>query len=333
MIETIPSSVCDPLSTALTRMKLRAFIHVALDAGGAWAIDFPPYAGFTLNVVQKGECWLHAEGSEEKVRLKAGDCFLLTGGKKFTLATDLRLKKRQRAENLFPDAQGGLATCNGGGDFLVAGTIFRFEGHLPAILFRRLPPVIYTDGNDDQAAVLRWSQERFAVEMRGSRAGRSLMLSHLAPMMLLQMLRIYLASSPKAENSLAAFSHPQLSPVLDAMQTGYQEDWSLDRCAGLANMSRSGFALTFKRKMGVTPMAYLLQWRMQIACELLQGRNQSLSAIAIAVGYRSDSAFSSAFYHVTKCRPGAYRLALAAGPSENAHVERSVRTSSAETHR
>ena len=39
----------DPLSTALTTMKLRAFISVALDAGGAWAVDFPAYEGLPLN--------------------------------------------------------------------------------------------------------------------------------------------------------------------------------------------------------------------------------------------------------------------------------------------
>jgi hypothetical protein len=47
LIERIPSAVCDPLSTALTTMKLHAFINVALDAGGNWAIDFPAYPGFT----------------------------------------------------------------------------------------------------------------------------------------------------------------------------------------------------------------------------------------------------------------------------------------------
>ena len=43
-------------------------------------------------------------------------------------------------------------------------------------------------------------------------------------------------------------------------------------------------------------MVYLLNWRMQIACELLQTIDQSLSAIASAVGYGSESAFSIAFY-------------------------------------
>ena len=97
--------MCDPLSTALTMMKLHAFINVALDAGGNWAIDFPGYPGFTLNVVQKGECWLRTEDSENPIRLKAGDCFLLTGGKEFTLATDFRPKKRHRAEGMFTDAR------------------------------------------------------------------------------------------------------------------------------------------------------------------------------------------------------------------------------------
>ena len=74
------------------------------------------------------------------------------------------------------------------------------------------------------------------------------MLSHLAPIMLLQMLRIYPSFTPKAENSLAAFSHPQLSRVLEARQQGYRENWSLDRCAELANMSPSGLALNSRER-------------------------------------------------------------------------------------
>ena len=65
MIESTPSANLDPLSTALTTIKLRAYLNVALDAGGSWAIDFPAYEGFTLNVVQKGECWLSIAGGSD----------------------------------------------------------------------------------------------------------------------------------------------------------------------------------------------------------------------------------------------------------------------------
>lgn len=309
MLDAILSAERDPLSTALATIKLRAYRNVALDAGGSWAIDFPSYEGFTLNVVQKGECWFQIAGSPTTVRLKAGDCFLLTGGRKFTLATNLELKKRVRAERLYMEAQSGLAVCHGGGDFFTAGPIFSFEGHLPSLLFRRLPPVIHLDGSSEQAAVLRWSLDRFNAEMRGAGVGRSLMLTHLAPIMLLQVLRLYLASSPKDENWLAALSNPSLSRVVDAIQTEYACECSLQRFAELANMSRSGLAFNFRKKVGVAPMVYLMNWRMQIACELLRSGDKSLSSIATAVGYESESAFSAAFAKVVGCRPGAYRKA------------------------
>ena len=307
MLESRHSEAADLLSDALTRVSLRAFINVALDAGGTWAVDFPAYEGFTFNVVQKGNCLLAVNGEQQSTRLKAGDCFLLTGGRKFSLASNLSLKNRFQAAELFAQAENGYASCNGGGDFFVVGTIFRFQGHLPSVLFGRLPPFIHIDGSSDQAAVLRWNLDRFSAELRGSGIGRSLILSHLAPIMLLQVLRIYLVSRPKEENWLVALSHPRLSPVLEAMQTDYKRDWSLEQLARLANMSRSGFALTFKKKVGVSPMIYLLNWRMQIACELLQAGDKSLSAIATAVGYSSESAFSTAFVKTVKCRPGAYR--------------------------
>lgn len=310
MNEDTLSTEDDPLSSALTKMKLRAFLHVALDAGGSWAIDFPTYDGFTLNVVRKGECWLSINDDPEAIRLRTGDCFLLTGKKGFTLAKTLSLKKRFRAEQLFSRAENGVATCQGGGDLFLNGTIFRFQGHLPALLFRRLPPVILIDGSSDQAAALRWNFERFGAELRGSGVGRSFMLGHLAPVMLLQALRMYLSTAKNEENWLVALSHPKLSKTLEAMQTDYRQDWSLDQLANLANMSRSGFALIFKKKVGLTPMDYLKNWRMQIACDLLKESEDSLSAIASLTGYGSESAFSAAFQKIFKCRPGAYRKSL-----------------------
>lgn len=63
------------------------------------------------------------------------------------------------------------------------------------------------------------------------------------------------------------------------MQTDYKRHWSLDQLADLAEMSRSGFALAFKKTVGMSPLAYLANWRMQIACELLQKGEQSIATI------------------------------------------------------
>lgn len=307
MNEDTMSVASDALSAALMKIKLRALISVALDAGGNWGIDFPALDGFMLNVVQKGECWLSIEGHHEDVFLRAGDCFLMTGGKRFTLAKNLSAKKRSPVEQLFAEAQNGTLVCNGGGDFFAAGTVFRFEGLLPPVMFGRLPAVIHVAGYSDQAAVLRWSFERFVAELRGNGIGRSLILNHLAPIMLLQTLRVYLLSTTTDENWLVAISSPRLAKVFEAMHSDFIRPWSLDEFATLASMSRSGFASTFKKMVGVAPMDYLKNWRMQIACELLSAGNESLSSIASTVGYGSESAFSLAFNKTMGRRPGAYR--------------------------
>ncbi|SEO08749.1 AraC-type DNA-binding protein [Duganella sp. CF517] len=302
----------DVLSAALTRMKLRALINITLDAGGRWAVDFPALAGISLNVVQRGACWLSIAGHGEPVRLNTGDCFLLNEGSVFSLASEPPPRQRTPVAQLFARAPDGRLSCNGGGDFFVAGTLFRFEGLLAPIVLAGLPAVIHVASHAEQAAVLRWSLDRFQEELAGSGIGRSLILNHLAPIMLLQTLRLYLRSSPKAQNWLAALSDPRLSKALEAMHADVKRGWSLATLAAEAGMSRSGFAVAFKKMVGVAPMDYLSSWRMQIACDLLRAEGASIAAAAHAVGYSSESAFSLAFTRIVKCRPGAYRN-LAAG--------------------
>ncbi len=98
-----------------------------------------------------------------------------------------------------------------------------------------------------------------------------------------------------------------MSKVIDAMHSDYQRPWSLEGLAMVAGLSRSGFALNFRKQVGITPMDYLTNWRMQIACELLQAEDQNVATVAIAVGYESESAFSVAFKRIVKCRPGFYQ--------------------------
>ena len=302
------ASADDLLSGVLSRLKLEAFATGAFDAGGAWAIAFPAVDALMFKVISKGECWLAVEGEAEARYLRTGDCFLVSKGRSFVMAKDLKLENRVSAQVLArTKPQNGVSVCNGGGDVISIGTAFRFEGHFSEVAFRSIPPVLHIPAHLDQAAVLRWSLDRFSAEFHGRGAGRALMMSHLAPIILLQTLRIYLASTKDDRNWLAALSHPKLSKALGAMHTDYGRPWSLDALAGAAGMSRAGFALNFKTFVGVSPIDYLVNWRMQIACDLLQQGKLGLSEVAAAAGYESESAFSAAFKKIVKCRPGFYQ--------------------------
>jgi AraC-like DNA-binding protein len=68
-------------------------------------------------------------------------------------------------------------------------------------------------------------------------------------------------------------------------------------------MSRSAFAQKFKATVGASPMEYLTRWRMLLAGDRLTNSRDPISVIAPALGYESESAFSTAFKRVMDCSP------------------------------
>ena len=56
-------------------------------------------------------------------------------------------------------------------------------------------------------------------------------------------------------------------------------------------------------------MAYLTQWRLQLAAEKLASGSAKVAAIADQVGYESEPAFSRAFKRATGHSPAAWRRA------------------------
>lgn len=109
-----------------------------------------------------------------------------------------------------------------------------------------------------------------------------------------QTLRTFIERDGADHIGLSGFADPQISRALSAFHGEPAKDWSVEGLAREAGLSRTGFAVHFATKMGITPMQYLTSWRMQIACQDLAA-NLSIAEVAERVGYASDSAFSQVF--------------------------------------
>ena len=72
-------------------------------------------------------------------------------------------------------------------------------------------------------------------------------------------------------------------------------------------ISRAVFAEKLPDAVGVTPMEYLLKWRMALAKDRLRHSTESLQEIASAAGYKSASSFGTAFSHRFGCSANAFR--------------------------
>jgi AraC-like DNA-binding protein len=87
--------------------------------------------------------------------------------------------------------------------------------------------------------------------------------------------------------------------------------WSIDALAGESGASRSVVAERFSHFVGMPPMHYLTQWRGQLASHLLaQPGVNKVAAVAEAVGYDSEAAFSRAFKKNTGLAPSKWRMTV-----------------------
>ena len=297
----------DPLSDILSLLRPRNYMSAGFDAAGEWSIQFPDQQeSIKSGAVVNGQCWLTVEGVPDAVRLRTGDCFLLPSGRPFRLASDLRVRSVD-ASSVFSSARdGGIVTHNGGGEFLLVSSRFALSGHHAGILLRMLPPIVHLRNQSDQAA-LRWSVERMMQELRDQQPGGILIIQHLAYMMLIQGLRLYLAEGLRDNVGwLFALADKPMSAAINAMHDDPARRWTLQALAERAGMSRSTFALKFKAAVGTSPMEYLTRWRMLLAGDRLASSGEPIAVIALSLGYESESAFSTAFKRVMGCSPRQY---------------------------
>jgi AraC-like DNA-binding protein len=95
--------------------------------------------------------------------------------------------------------------------------------------------------------------------------------------------------------------------ALELAQARLAEGWTVESWARAVGMSRAAFARKFVATFGVSPLQHLHKERMLRAAALLADTDDALGAIAAAVGYQSEFAFSRAFKRHHGIAPGTYR--------------------------
>jgi AraC-like DNA-binding protein len=111
----------------------------------------------------------------------------------------------------------------------------------------------------------------------------------------------------RSDGWLAGLQDRFVGRALAQMHERAAHDWTIDELARNAGLSRSSLHERFVQLIGVPPMQYLLQWRMQVASRMLLDTRSTVAAIALDVGYDSEAAFSRAFKRVVGKPPASWR--------------------------
>ena len=91
------------------------------------------------------------------------------------------------------------------------------------------------------------------------------------------------------------------------LQTHFREKLTLDQVAEAANVSRNTCLTCFRRVLGLSPMEYLLSYRLSQAAHLLLTSDLPVARVAEACGLGDASYFGKCFRRKTGLSPSQYR--------------------------
>ncbi len=98
-----------------------------------------------------------------------------------------------------------------------------------------------------------------------------------------------------------------IRPALEYMMGNYKKNITVSELAGTTHLSKSYFMNCFKRSTGVSAVEYLIQLRINAACEMLSSTEKKVSDVAFECGYGNLSNFNRQFIKMTGYSPKEYR--------------------------
>jgi AraC-like DNA-binding protein len=277
-----------------------------------WGLEIDRYSVAAVHVVQRGVCWLRVTGDATAVRMSAGDLVLVSRGVVHTLA-DSAKTRAQPYDVALANMQQRLQAGEQSQDsttLLCAAYEFTHEGPHP--LLSVLPPVIHLRAADVQGnPQLRLLIELLMTEAAQSADGSELVVPRMVDSLLVFIVRAWLLKQPKGSAGwFGALRDPQIGRALSAIHERPEHPWHIDELAGHCAMSRPTFTRRFTELVGQSPGAYLTQWRMNVAVQLLRDTELTVDRISERVGYLTAAAFTKAFRRHFDNAPARYRAAV-----------------------
>ena len=141
---------------------------------------------------------------------------------------------------------------------------------------------------------LMHTTEHLFLEASRNEPGQHYVLDRLCDILVFEIIRYVFKRENLKAGTLAGFTDPGIARVLISIHNAPGANWTIETMAIEASMSRSKFSARFHELVGTTPARYLMEWRLSVAKKLLK-KNQSVKAVASAVGYGTQPAFSKAF--------------------------------------
>jgi AraC-like DNA-binding protein len=314
----------DVLSTVLKTVKLEGAVFYNAEFSEPWSFRAPPSSNVApylapeprhviiYHLLTHGRAYASIEDGP-RLSLSAGDIVVFPHGDPHIMGHGRDVEPRDNGrflQEIFSQRL-KLARMGGGGEVtrFVCGYLV-CDPQLSKTFLGGLPPIFkVTIGNDSSG---QWLEDsiRYSVEQAlASQTGSEIVVAKLSEALFVETLRRYMELLPPGQTGwLAGARDASVGSALALLHREPGNAWTIAELARQVGVSRSVLAERFRHFLGVPPMAYLAQWRLQLGAQLLTSTSHSVVQIAVEVGYESEPAFNRAFKRKFGSPPARFRL-------------------------
>ena len=311
------------LSDAFGQLHLRGAIFLAGFYSERWAYESVPTEDLAamlipdadrvvlFHVIAEGRCWVQVDGGE-KHWADAGDVIVLPYGDLHRMGGTSDTAVLASAANLVAappwDRMPVIEYGEGGDPTRVLCGYLNSDDALFDPQMRALPPVFVVSPTGAAREWVRASIEYAMHQTTLVGEDRFEVPAHIPQMLLIEVLKLHLASAPATETGfVAALRDPVVGPAMALIHESPERKWTVADLAASVNVSVSVLDEKFRELLGRPPIRYLTGWRMHRAQVLLASTDLAVGSIARRVGYESEEAFSRAFKRAHGESPSVWR--------------------------
>jgi AraC-like DNA-binding protein len=308
----------DPLSDVLRVVRMTGAFFYLVEASAPWSVAAAPATELaprilpgsehliSYHIVTSGRCWGGLEPGQQ-LPLEAGDVIVFPHGDAHFLSSERGRHVGEDALGRSPDRYPGTVHLGqGASDATFVCGFLGCDTRPFNPLIAALPKCLRVSGG-----VSGWLAEfprQVVAESRLGRIGADTMLTRMAELMFVEVVRRHIETLvPEQKGWLAGLRDPTVGVALARLHASPSRGWTLAELAHEVGASRTVLAERFAELVGVPPMQYLTQWRLQLAASLLATTMLKVAAIGEQVGYESEAAFSRAFKRAIGRSPAEFR--------------------------
>lgn len=280
-----------------------------------WSMSIKDEAPLTLICQTHGRAAIIGENSGT-LWLGPGDVALTRGTEHYVFGDDpattpmVVIHPGQRCTTLSGDdlrfeMSLGVRTWGNSPSGATRSVICAYEGRskVSTRLLEALPPVLALRADDWETPLV----DLLAAEAAHEGPGQEAYLDRLLDLLLITVLRTWFDRDENAPTWWHAEHDPVVGPALKLIYNNPDHPWTVANLAAAVGSSRAVFASRFTEQVGEPPIAFLTNWRLALAADLLRSSQSTIAAVARQVGYSTPFALSSAFKRAYGVSPNTYR--------------------------